>query len=154
MFIANTWRTLGRISEPQGCHYTVFLTSATFPSHPKTHDCNKNKKHAPSRNTQTHWLQEKRHHKNLLGLSGWHLELESFGCSCAGELGLPSLCKKAWINARFSLCFQSDRSKSREQAWSIPPPLHTRQLLSALHIFGHYFNGNAGCMLSIRWRSL
>lgn len=53
MFIANTWRTLGRISEPQGCHYTVFLTSATFPSHPKTHDCSANKEHASSGDTET-----------------------------------------------------------------------------------------------------
>lgn len=46
VFITNTWGTLGRISEPQGCHYTVFLTSATFPSHPKTHDRSENKEYA------------------------------------------------------------------------------------------------------------
>lgn len=46
VFIANTWETLGRIGESQGCHYTAFLTSATFPSHPKTHDCSANKEYA------------------------------------------------------------------------------------------------------------
>lgn len=65
MFIANTWRTMGRISEPQGCHYTVFLTSATFPSHPKTHDWSANKEHvsALSRNIKTDLLLENHHCK-------------------------------------------------------------------------------------------
>ncbi len=54
MFMANTWRTVDRISEPQGCHYIVFLTSATLPSHP-THDYSADKERvfALSRNTNT-----------------------------------------------------------------------------------------------------
>lgn len=73
VFIANTWRTLGRISEPQGCHYTVFLTSATFPSHPKTHDCSANKEHASalSGNKKTDWLLEKKNPLPQSSLNSW-----------------------------------------------------------------------------------
>lgn len=77
MFIANTWRTLGRISQPQGCDYTVFLTSATFSSHPKTHDCNANKGHTAALSSS--------------GSFGSALVTSGAGvcvcCSCAGESG-------------------------------------------------------------------
>lgn len=97
MFTANTWRTLCKISEPQGCHYTVFLTSATFPSHPKTHDCNANKDRGPALRPETQSQIER--HRNVLKTSRffffpvfffffpsrWRLALESLSCSCAGE---------------------------------------------------------------------
>lgn len=85
MFIANTWRTLGRISEPQGCHYTVFLTSATFPSHPKTHDCSANKEHASSGDTEDRENPSPQSASEPLGSPGRHVELKSRCCSCAEE---------------------------------------------------------------------
>lgn len=69
MFTANTWRTLCKISEPQGCHYTVFLTSATFPSHPKTHDCNANKDGGPVLRPETQSQIER--HRNVLKTSSF-----------------------------------------------------------------------------------
>lgn len=98
MFTANTWRTLCKISEPQGYHYTVFLTSATFPSHPKTHDCNANKDRGPVLRPGTQSQIER--HRKVLKTSRFSSSLFfSFPVTSCTRIALLQLCRTARLLA-------------------------------------------------------
>lgn len=120
MFIANTWRTLAPNGRPQGCDHIVFLASATFPSHPKTHDCKANKGHAAT-------LSKNHKAKPGRGIEKQLLRILQVGPGDIWSRSLQQLCRRvgdraeptqegASINARASPRFPSDKERAGERA--------------------------------------
>lgn len=110
LLIGNTWRTLGWISQPQGCDYTVFLTSAMIPSHPKTHKANVSTGHAAAPSSSP---------PDASGRLWGHpaLESESPAAAQEGRDQAKPAQEAAWINAPASLRPQSDKEPSGERAF-------------------------------------